>query len=407
MSYDIEMLWTCSVCRHGSNRGLKDRYCCNCGHKKDESDAERMPDDMTEAAALKGDDALKAHAGPDWVCKFCDSLQNQCNKCCGNCGATERGTKQAEVGTISQLVTQAEAEHIGREVREDFEEAIRETEARGRELDAIAHDEARSDSPVSWSFVPTVRRWYDFFFARAVRRIAFVTVLVLVAWALWWLFTPRLVEAKVSQLYWQHDTLIERYALHGHEGWTPSFDAVDVSPRGLRHHHYDRVHVGSHRESYSESYACGETCSTSPSYTTCSSNGNGTARCTKHGGNRSCSTKYCSRTAYRTVQDYENVSRSQVWYAWRAWDWSHERTVTRSGFTHATTWPAEGELQAWLSEGEKERSSRQASYKVTFSDVKDGETHFIRPSAAEFQTYDLGERYRLKVNNAGSVEVLP
>ena len=41
------------------------------------------------------------------------------------------------------------------------------------------------------------------------------------------------------------------------------FDAIDVAPLGLRHHHYDHVHVGSHRESYSESYACGETCSTS------------------------------------------------------------------------------------------------------------------------------------------------
>lgn len=389
MSYDIEMLWTCSVCRHGSNRGLKDRYCCNCGHKKDESDAERMPDDMTEAAALNGDNALKAQAGADWVCKFCDSLQSQRNKCCGNCGATERGTKLAEVGTVSQLVTPAEAQRIGREVREDFAEAVRETEARGRELDELAEAEG-SPPPRAWAV----------YGAGAV-------LVVLLGALLWWLFTPRLVEAKVSQLYWQHDTLIERHALHSHEGWTPSFDAVDVTPLGLRHHHYDRVHVGSHRESYSESYACGETCSTSPSYTTCSSNGNGTARCTKHGGNRSCSTKYCSRTAYRTVQDYENVSRTRIWYAWKAWDWAHERTVTRSGFTHATTWPAESELQAWLSDGEKERSSRQASYKVTFSDVKGGETHFIRPSAAEFQTYDLGERYRLKVNNAGSVEVLP
>lgn len=391
MSYDIEMLWTCSVCKHGSNGGLKDRYCCNCGHKKDASDPERMPDDMTEAAALTGDDALKARAGADWVCKFCDSLQNQRNKCCGNCG----GTKQAEVGTISQLVTPAEAQHIGREVREDFEEAVRETEARGRELDGLARAESAQPPHAS----PLLRA--------ALPYLAGAAIVALLGALLWWLFTPRLVEAKVSQVYWQHDTLIERYALHGHEGWTPSFDAVDVSPRGLRHHHYDRVHVGSHRESYSESYACGETCSTSPSYTTCSSNGNGTARCTKHGGNRSCSTKYCSRTAYRTVQDYQDVSRSQVWYAWKAWDWGHDRTITRSGFTHATTWPAESELQAWLSDGEKERSSRQASYKVTFSDVKDGETHFIRPSAAEFQTYDLGERYRLKVNNAGSVEVLP
>lgn len=175
---------------------------------------------------------------------------------------------------------------------------------------------------------------------------------------------------------------------------------------GLRHHHYERVHVGSHQESYQDRYACGETCSTSPSYTTCSSNSNGTARCTKHGGTRSCSTKYCYRTAYRTVQDYRDVSRQQLWFAWKVWDWGYNRTVSRSGFTHATAWPTESELKAWLGDGERERSRRLASYKVTFTELGTGEAHFIRPDEAGFLSYAVGDRHRLRVNNAGSVEVL-
>jgi hypothetical protein len=391
--YQIEMLWQCSVCRHDGNRGLKDRYCCNCGHKKDESDPERMPDDTSEAAALSGEAKLKAKAGNDWVCKYCQANQNQLNKCCGNCGGDRDGTR---------LVSPAQAEVIGREVREDFEAAKREAERFGRELDAYSEQRSRSFAPaisadVEEALPPKAWRIY------AAAGVA----LMLFGSLLWWLFTPHLVEAKVSQLYWQHDTLIDRYAVHRHEGWTPSFGAFEVIPLGLRHHHYERVHVGSHREPYQDRYACGENCSVTPTYTTCSSNGNGTARCTKHGGYRTCSTKYCYRTESRIVQDYRDVSRQQVWFMWKAWDWAYNRTVSRSGFTRDTTWPSDKELRAWLADGEKERSARQASYKVTFAEVNDGETHFIRPTAAAFGSYDLGERYRLKVNRVGSVEVLP
>ncbi len=382
--YQIEMLWQCSICRHGSNRGLKDRYCSNCGHKKDASDTERMPEDMSEAAALSGEDQLKAEAGADWICNFCEAVQSQRNKCCGNCGATERGTVQA--------VPAAVPVYVG---------AVATNVARADAAEGRAEARREHDRVFTRDVAEQTRR-------RFAKPLAIVAALVCVTWLLAYLFTPRLVEAKVSQLHWQHDTLIDRYSVHRHEGWSPSFDAFDVIPLGLRHHHYDRVHVGSHQEAYQDSYACGENCSTSPSYTTCSSNGNGTARCTKHGGTRSCSTKYCTRTAYRTVQDYRNVSRTQLWYAWKAWDWAYNRTISRSGFTHVTTWPSDDEIrQAWLAGGEKERSSRQASYKVTFADLKDGETYFIRPSASAFESYDLGERYRLKVNALGSVEVLP
>jgi hypothetical protein len=352
-----------------------------------------MPLDMSRSAALAGEAKLKAEAGADWVCKYCEANQNQQNKCCGNCGGDRDGTR---------LVSPAQAEQIGIEVREDFQAAVREAKERGRQLDEYSEQRARSSYQPTWSEAtdpPPPKAWRVY----AVAALA----AFLLGSLLWWLFTPRVVDAKVGQLYWQHDTLIERYAVHRHEGWVPSFDAFEVIPLGMRHHHYDRVHVGSHREPYSESYACGQTCTTIPGSTSCRSNSNGSATCSTSPSRQSCSTKYCTRTAYRTVQDYRDVSRQQLWFAWKAWDWAHHRTVSRSGFAHTTTWPAESELQAWLADGERERASRQASYKVTFSDTKDGEAYVIRPSAGDFAGYSLGEHYQLKVNRAGSVEVLP
>jgi hypothetical protein len=383
--YQIEMLWTCSVCRHDANRGLKDRYCCNCGHKKDDSDIDRLPLDTSRAASLAGEEKRKATSGADWVCRYCEANQNQLNKCCGNCGGDREGTR---------LVSPAHAEQIGREVREDFEAAKRETEERGRALDAV-YD------------LPPLHNGSIRGRTSALAWCGAAAALLLAGWFLVWLFTPRVVDAKVSQLYWQHDTLIERYQVYRREGWSPSIGAFGVHPAGMRHHHFDRVHVGSHREPYQESYACGQTCTTIAGSTSCRSNSNGTATCTTSPSRQSCSTKYCTRTAYRTVQDYKNVSREQMWFRWKVWDWGHNRTVTRSGFNHATTWPTESDLKAPLADGEKERSSRQASYKVTFTDQADGDSHFVRPNEAGFLSYHLGDRHQLKVNRLGSVEVLP
>lgn len=362
--YDIEMFWECSLCRKRGNRGLKDRYCGNCGHKKDDTDREYMPEDMSEAAALAGDDARRAGAGRDWVCKFCDSVQNQLNKCCGNCGATERGTKLQHVDTDAPVEAASSPNELQHALRAHTRQSLK-----------------------SWAM--------------------FVLPLLAIIALLLWLFAPRDVMTQVSATHWQHDTVIERYAIYSHEGWYPDPQALQVVPLGMRHHHYDRVHVGSHQESYQDRYACGETCTTNPSYTTCSSNGNGTARCTKHGGGRSCSTKYCTRAAYRTVQDYQDVSRSQMWFGWRSWGWGYNRTVTRQG-SAGPIWPTGDDLKpSSIGDGERERSERRATYKVTFRE-DDGDTHDIEPKTeAEFLKYSKGDAVKLRVNNAGSVEVLP
>ncbi len=373
MSYNIEVLWECSVCHKRGNRGLKDRYCGNCGHKKEAADSEYMPDDISERAALGGDEDKKASAGADWVCMYCDSLQNQLNSCCSNCGALERGTKKAVVGEVTA--------------------DTRATQQR-----------TTSEAPTARS-IPAQR-------PRPSRRLAYVASAVsaalTVALALWYLFTPYVVSTHVSALAWKHEVVIDRYKIHVHEGWYPDGGAFNVSPLGMRTHHYNRVAVGSHSEPYLDRYACGQDCTTTPSYTTCSSNGNGTARCTKHGGNRSCSTRYCTRTAYRSVTDYANIPVNQMWYGWSVWEWGYDRTVTKQGSTRETIWPTAEELKPPdLGTGEQERSVRVGHYEVTFRD-REGRTYKTSPNSYwEFLRYEQDEPFKLKVTRAGTVEVLP
>lgn len=381
MSYTIEMLWECSVCGNSGNSGLKDRYCCNCGKKKQEHDREYMPDDTSEAAALGGEDDLKARAGLDRICKYCDSVQNKRNKHCGNCGADDMGPRQVRLDTDAPTA-------------EDVEPPKAPSPApRARKRWTPPVEDVPEAAPVV--------RW-------PWRRIGLIAAAVLAfAWLLMWLFMPRQVRAEVAALSWKHDTVIERYQVYHREGWYPSSGAFEVMPMGLRHHHYDHVLVGSHQEPYQERYACGQDCYTTPTSRNCTRNGNGTATCTTSGGNRVCSTRYCSRTAYRRVNDYQDVSRSQMWFGWNVWDWGYNRTVTRSGATHTTVWPSEADLRpARLGDGEQERSARQAQYKVVFK-TRDGDEYSVEPKSDwDFQRYDVGDTRNLKVTRAGSVEVL-
>lgn len=380
-TYQIEMVWQCSVCQHRGNRGLKDRYCCNCGHKKCSADAEHMPDDTSEASALTGDDDRKARAGADWVCAYCESLQNQLNKCCGNCGAEDRpGPKVApEVRELRHLV----------------------------HAPAALDDDSSGDDAAPAVHVEKTRapRWNR---ARAHLPAALVAAAVaLLGFGARWLFAPRTVDAVVTGVYWRHEVVIERYQVNAEEGFVPRLGAFDITTAGMRHHHYDHVHVGSHQEPYQESYTCGQDCYTTPRSRSCSSNGNGTATCTESGGDRVCSSRTCYRTAYRTVQDYEDVSRQAMWYTWRAWGWAYNRTIAHEGHDKATKWPTGDELRpARIGDGEKERATQRGSYSIFFA--FDDERVSLHPETeAEFAKYDTSQRRRLKVNRVGSVEVLP
>lgn len=105
-TYQIEMLWKCAQCpAHTINRGLS-RHCSNCGHPKDDKCEEFFPDDISEASAIQDTSQLKlAQAGPDWKCKYCESLQTSTGPFCSNCGA-DRATGgkpwQAKVKSITQ-----------------------------------------------------------------------------------------------------------------------------------------------------------------------------------------------------------------------------------------------------------------------------------------------------------------
>lgn len=164
--------------------------------------------------------------------------------------------------------------------------------------------------------------------------------------------------------------------------------------------------MGSHQESYSVSEVCGQDCSTTPRRCTSSKNGFGT--CT--GGDRVCSAKYCNRTKYRTVDDYESQPRYRPFYAWKLWEWAYNRTVRAAGTVDAPEWPnseAMGLCRFCGPKEEERMASRSETYTLRLHSKEENEDLRSEVNIGTFNTVKIGDSRRLKVGIVHGVEVLP
>lgn len=394
----IEMYWGCLACR-GENLG-RFKACQSCGSPRTEQSPEWMPGDTSSRAAVQDPRLLQSfQAGADWRCRYCGSSQFRAHGVCAQCGA---GQAQA------QAPTPTPAHHASHWAQQPAAPRW----AQQRPVDAFANFEPPAPK-TAWSIM---KEW-----ARGHRRALVVVGVIGVALsvALFFLLRTKVVEAKVIATSWERVVHVERYKIWDREGWSADATAFDTRSLGQRVHHHDRVKVGSHTESYTERVSCGQECKTvkgscRTTQRTCKSNKNGSATCS--GGDtvcspdrESCSTKYCDERRTRTVDDYENVPRYQEWYAWRVWDWGHQRDVRASGTSVSdVAWPTDAQIAVGesLATGEKERAlSRGESFSATLA--WDDERFEYKPeSVEEFQRFGLGTKHELKVGISHGVELL-
>lgn len=420
-NFTVEMLWDCRGCPNGKRNAGLEKHCKNCGRPKDERCREYFADNVSIKDALDGDKRRRAQAGPDWKCKYCESLQSALNKCCTECGTPQgRDVKKSykvdvETATFDPL--------SGAKLRSQTrtENVTPEPEPEPWRPEAATRPDRQSIRPVSSSepfvggYRDNAKSFPEFRTPFPWRIVVITACIAAVGLILWFIFRTKIVDVHVSAVSWNHAVKIERYQVWHREGWVADNGAFNIHDDGSRIHHYDHVLVGSHQEGYSDPQACGQDCTSPSCYTTpvsCSSNKNGTGNCS--GGDRVCpspvcTTRYCPHTSYRTVNDYEDQPRYQDWYDWNVWDWGYNRTVAHSGTALEESWPSDDELKPGpLAKGEQEREGgRFMAHKVVFKSAK-GESWDIEPKdCGTFERYPVGASHRIKVGLAHGVEVLP
>jgi hypothetical protein len=209
--------------------------------------------------------------------------------------------------------------------------------------------------------------------------------------------------SRVTAVEWTHSVIVERYPWVANEGFTPPAQAAEVTRDGERVFRVDKVPDGTRTETYTEDERCGEDCTrTSKRCDTV----NGVKRCT--GGDRRCTTRYCSRTKTRQVPQFKDVPVMRPFFKWKEWGWKQQRVVTRAETSGAPSWPTDEEiaLDRDVGPGEKERASREARYRVIFRTPEGKYVDYEPKTLEEFATLGVGTERALRIDDAGEVEVL-
>lgn len=420
-TYEIELFWQCSTCTHIIG-GLQ-KECENCGKPRTEHELDIWPKDLSAAKAIKDPARIKqARAGADWKCKYCGSSQRRDDGKCKQCGADQRQGREVHQDTKVVGVDLGTGAALDDHVIKDApapESTVTEEQMVQEDMMKEVGEMIRSDFAPEARTLPRqapLRRKEKKVVKRFTLKPAGIVAIGLVAFAclLYFLLKPRVVDVQVSSLEWVRTVHVDRYRVFHRDGWSPDYGAFRIQDEGQRVHHYDHVRVGSHEERYTEQVACGQNCITPSCYTTpvnCSSNKNGTASCS--GGDQVCpspicTTRYCGEPRTRTVDEYEDQPRYQMWYSWKVWDWGHDRDASTSGTSTEVSWatPEQTHLGIGIESGEKEReASREEWFHVLFAG--DGDTWKFDPkSEDEFKRYPVGKKYKIKVRRIGPIEVL-
>lgn len=391
----IEMHWTCKHCKT-RNPGMSGEEreslrCVTCGAEKS-TEGWEMPDAAETAAALSGDALRRAKLAPNWHCLHCRTESRANKSLCEECGAP-RGSSPEVAATAPDAPPKREPQ--------------------------AADYRTSADKPTPPSAPPTPRvtlRAEDFAIVRPETPWAKIILGVVAAflgiWFFAWLLSPNHTIARVTQTRWERRAVLSAMHDYQGEGWRD-----DAPPLVFEWTHCETRQHGTHacnphncncrRVSYDcncsggDSYSCN--CSRSCS-TSCTSQRNGSARC-RETCRRTCDTcrtpRRCS-TCYRT-ECSTCFDQCPTWAQWCSYRY-HRWDVMNRGYTqgddHAARWPG---LQA---NGERERLERTETYRVDFADTASHRTWQITPDFARYETFHVGERYRVEWTRAGSFTVL-
>lgn len=329
-----------------------------------------MPADLEAAQHVTDSTQLEqAEAGAHWSCPFCGGQERDLKGRCQNCGADRSSKDNSEAATVSE-----DSRNI----------AIASPEG------IIALKRAANSAP-SEELSP-----FEMAERQNTKRMLFILgcvgiVAILLGLGLWWLFAPRDVNAVISSTSWERVARLQERTTKIGTGWRSSmpssaFGAACTS-RFKETYDCNPYRCNAHQESYScRPHSCN--CSVS-----CTSQKNGYSKCS-----RRCSTCYstCYRTVYSTC--YHKCDRYEDWCLYSYYDWPTIKTLKNAGSEHPV-WPT---LEA---KGKLQRIVRSESYSVGFTRDKDSWT-YTPESNSEFARFHKHQRWRIRVNRAGSVKPL-
>ena len=320
MSKLVMGYWDCPVCGAKEIRGDVTN-CPSCGrargdvqfYVKDYQEGQNLrEEELSQFEQLDDEKAQTFSKNPDWYCSFCNSLNSDNAKFCGNCGSSREDS---------------EANY--------FEMLQKKKEREAAEAAAQPHPSSAQAKP-----------------SRSPMKILLLILLAVIALFVWMNGNKTSGDLTVTGLQWVRNINIEENRMYQESGWSLPAGAEQTDARSELHHyeqvfdHYESVQVPYTEQVYDHD-----------EYTLVD-NGNGTFSEVSH-------PVYRTETRYRTEQQavYVPVPRYQTKYYYNIWRWTPSRDVTASGDDHNAAWP-----EVELGENERE-GQRTEAYAFTVEHI--------------------------------------
>ena len=448
----IELRWTCSSC---GSRDILGRHkeCPSCGSPREKG--EMQMDGLSEDADGDGYNDNKtvtdpvllnlANAGYDWFCLACFAGNTGTASACSGCGAPRSGdARERQAGDPARLEGST-CEHC----RRAMVLPGRDCPSCGRSMEASkASPKAPPKAPPKRAPPPPretlddedegYRPQSSGLMARIGIAAISIGLLVLIGIAISWSMRTHVVIGEVQDMTWSRTIHVEAWTPTTYRDWS---DQVTLRPQiepsngegeragyalvegscgqeffktekyacGTDTETYDCSTYHSETERYSdtcykestERYSCGETCSSS---------GNGFAKCRPKTCTRTNRSSYsCTKTRTKRVRDPKTCDRQVTRYCTRpiykerceyeTQQWVKARAPSLSGHGKDMVWPDAGV-------GPLERSRREEKYTIRWGYAdRDRRDHFEKVvSEQQYVKWDLRQPTYIKLNNLGMVE---
>lgn len=338
----VEGLWDCTYCGATQIGGLN-KYCPCCGHPQDKD----IKFYLGEAKKyLTEEEAQKTGTDPDWLCEYCESLNNARFIYCKNCGAPREADGK---------------NYFTKDVKEEPEAEATQT-----------------PPPEPKKKAKKKRNWLQI--------ILSVLAIFLIVGGIAYLAKPKELTGSVSDKSWERTIEVEKYVTVEENDWSvPSGGRTQYTKQEIRSYSQVLDHYETKTRQVAEQVLDGY--DTVTSYT---DNGNGTF--TEHTEQLP---RY--RTEYRTETYEEPVYVSvpiyDTMYYYEIERWKKDRTEKASGKSDEPQWP-----QVTLADDKEREGTKTENYEIEVTTDKKGKKYTANVSLSDWEKLMVGDKVTITVS---------
>lgn len=352
----VEGLWDCQYCGADKIGGLQ-KHCPQCGHPQSKDLKFYLGE---QKRYLSDEELAERSTEPDWLCEYCNSLNNSKFVYCKNCGAP----RTAENKDYFQM-------------HEENKEIV----------STPAEDDVKNDS----ENIPWFKKKSFKIFAISFAAILAIGLLIcgLVA-----IFAPKEYVGVVNEKSWERDVVIEEYRTVEESAWdrVPAGGRLLYSNDEIRSYQSILSHYETKTREVAEQVLDGY-----DTHTYYTDNGDGTF--TEH-------TQEIPRykTVYRTETYEEPVYISvpvyDTKYYYEIERWMYDRTEESEGVNNEPYWPE------YVMADNERVGSEEETYVINFYvEEKDKSYSYTCEDKAEWDIYSINEEKVLTVSGGKIVEI--